>query len=74
VVRSRFLAWRVGLTISSPVRLGSLNSPNVGEGAFSQTQTLDSTHFPCDSRTYNALKFHFSATVGEESEVEVALV
>jgi hypothetical protein len=29
---------------------------------------------PCDSQSYNALKIRFSAVVGEEPEVEVALV
>jgi hypothetical protein len=28
---------------------------------------------PCDSQSYNGLKVRFSATVGEEPEVEVAL-
>jgi hypothetical protein len=29
---------------------------------------------PCDSQTYNGLMIRFSATVGEEPEIEVALV
>jgi hypothetical protein len=29
---------------------------------------------PCDIRTYCGLKVRFSATVGEEPEVEVALI
>ena len=32
-----------------------------------------STHLPCDSRSYDGLKGRFSATVGEEPEVEVTL-
>ena len=32
-----------------------------------------STHLPCDSRSYDGLKVRFSATVGEEPEVEVTL-
>jgi hypothetical protein len=31
-------------------------------------------HFPCDRRSYNTPKVRFSATLGEEPEVEVALV
>jgi hypothetical protein len=33
-----------------------------------------STHFPEVIRTYNARKVRFSATVGGEAEIEVALV
>jgi hypothetical protein len=42
--------------------------------AFSETQAVGSTHFPRDSQSYDALKVRFSATVGEELEVKVALV
>jgi hypothetical protein len=31
-------------------------------------------HFPCDSQSYDALKVRFSATLGEEPQVEVGLV
>jgi hypothetical protein len=33
-----------------------------------------STHLPCTVRTYNASRVCFSVTLGEEPEVEVALV
>jgi hypothetical protein len=29
---------------------------------------------PCNSRSYNGLKLRFTATVGEEPEVEVGLI
>jgi hypothetical protein len=41
---------------------------------FAETQAAGSTHLPSTVRTDNALKVRFSATLGEEDEVEVALV
>jgi hypothetical protein len=35
---------------------------------------LDARSRPCDSQSYNGLKVRFCATVGEEAEIEVALV
>ncbi len=35
---------------------------------------VGSRHLPCTVRTYNAPKLRFTATVGEEPEVEVELV
>jgi hypothetical protein len=32
------------------------------------------TQPPCDERSYDALKVHFSATVGQEPEIEVGQV
>ena len=49
-------------------------SANVEEGAFSQTQAAGSTHLPLHCTNLQHLKARFSATVGEEPEVEVALV
>ena len=40
----------------------------------SRSQTVGSTRSSCDRRTYYALKVRFSVTLGEEPEVEVALV
>jgi hypothetical protein len=40
----------------------------------SQSACSDARSLPCDSRTYNGLKVRFSATVGEEPVVELALV
>ncbi len=37
-------------------------------------QAVGRTHSPYTVRTYNALKVRFSATLGEEPEVEVTLV
>jgi hypothetical protein len=43
--------------------------------AFWEIQAVGSTHLPpCDSHTYDALKIRFSATGGEEPEVEVRLI
>jgi hypothetical protein len=39
-----------------------------------ETQAVGSTHLPVDSQSYDALKLRFSATVGEEPEVEVVLL
>jgi hypothetical protein len=42
--------------------------------AFSETYAAGSTHFPYSVRTDDALKVRFSAKVGEDPKVEVALV
>jgi ABC-type uncharacterized transport system permease subunit len=42
---------------------------------FSETQAVGSPRTsPCDSQSYDASKVRFSATLGEEPEVEVAMV
>jgi hypothetical protein len=41
--------------------------------SFSETQTVGSVHPPCDNQSYNGLKVRFSATLGEEPEIEVGL-
>ncbi len=48
--------------------------PNVREGAFSGIQAVGSTHLPYAVRPYNTPKLRFSATLGEEPEVEVKVV
>jgi hypothetical protein len=40
----------------------------------SRPGSSDAKSSPCDSQTYNGLKVHFSATVGEEPETEVLRV
>jgi hypothetical protein len=46
-----------------------------GEGRSDRTavRSVASTS-PCDSQSYDAPRVRFSATVGEEPEIEVALV
>jgi hypothetical protein len=34
-----------------------------------QSKPYSARTSPCDSQTYNGLKVHFSATVGEEAEI-----
>jgi len=49
-------------------------SPKCLEEAFSGTQAVGSTHLPPTVRTDNAPKFRFSDTLGQEPEIELALV
>jgi hypothetical protein len=44
------------------------------EGALSGTQAVGRTHLLCTVRSYNALKVRFSATLGEEPEIDLAWV
>ena len=66
--------------ISSRVALASysthpsIHTPQVLKDAFSGSQAVGSAHLPYTVRTDNAPKVRFSATLGEEPEVEVVLV
>jgi hypothetical protein len=51
-------------------RYGPGSSPR----SCSRRGSADARSRPCDSQSYNGLKVPFSATVGEEPEVELALV
>ena len=51
----------------------SIHPTSGRNGAFSEIQAVGSTS-PCDSQSYDPLKVRFCATVGEEPQVEVALV
>jgi len=44
------------------------------QAVLSETQAVCSTHLPHTLRTYNALKIRFSATLGEEPEIEVGFI
>jgi predicted ATP-binding protein involved in virulence len=55
-------------------RLEVRYSPKGLESAFSEIQAVGSTHIPHTVRTDDGPRFRFSATVGQEPEVEVALV
>jgi hypothetical protein len=49
-------------------------SPKYLSGAFSETQAAQAARTsPCDSQSYDAPKVRFSATLGEEHEVELSV-
>jgi hypothetical protein len=48
-------------------------SPDVVEGAVSESQSAGGT-FPCTRQRYNVPRLRFSATLGGEPEIKVAMV
>ena len=66
------LSWLYILNAGAPLRWRS------GQGSSlrscSPRGSSDARSRPCDSQSYNGPKVRFSATVGEEPKVEVALV